>query len=815
MTEMYTIMRYIEPQVLADAGIHTFDNWASTFAKIEQCNELKPECDGKFQIKTRVSNYACFDQLRTMFAEVADIKTADMLHLERLDYKLETIKAPASRAVRREMQKISRRADRIRQGSVDPSEDNMLKLTTDGKKVGLDIRMINPYAKDEPNSKINLCINKVMEIYKETTSQNGVQMIFCDMGTPKKEPPNSYAIYKADETGEYEFAYRNAMAKGDNFESIRKKFSNGRSMPNDYDRESFGKIKPGDLIVIRTLDDNGNAINTAKMVIDDEKLIDADRNTLDNAGIRTFINAEELSKRFCVYDDIKAKLMAQGVPEKEIAFIHDYEKAADKQLLYNQMNEGKVRVMIGSTQKCGAGMNAQKKMVALHHLDVPARPSDVEQRNGRILRRGNENKHVRIFRYVTDRTFDAYSFQILENKQKFISQAMTGQIKVKRIEDVQNAELSYAEAKALCAGNPLIKKEMELQALIKDLKMEKSRYSEHIYELQDNIRVKIPEKLRTNELVIEHLQKDMDTANKAPKFVDENGKETHPVTIMETVYNDRKEAGTKLKSLISANAARIAEGKMFDVGEYRGFKLSVFFDVLSKHVKACLDGEKHHYCDLNPETDTGNLIRLDNCINNIQKSIEDLKSSNETMRSELKQMEADVDKPFSKAEELLKAETEIEEVHLQLTKFEMTDDTLQKEVFEHLADMFPQVLEGDSEYMKFSVNGGEDLHVEMNGDVLTICQTYEQNGDLMYDPRIDLKVDYDNQKVIPLNYENSGMGVYEEFGSELTPETAKQMNDVLDFMDSTMLENIEAMGYEPMEIEADRDRNVRENDMSR
>ena len=454
MTEMYTIMRYIEPQVLADACIHTFDNWASTFAKIEQCNELKPECDGKFQIKTRVSNYACFDQLRTMFAEVADIKTADMLHLERPDYELETIKAPASRAVRREMQKISRRADRIRQGSVDPSEDNMLKLTTDGKKVGLDIRMINPYAKDEPNSKINLCINKVMEIYKETTSQNGVQMIFCDMGTPKKEPPNSYAIYKADETGEYEFAYRNAMAKGDNFESIRKKFSNGRSMPNDYDRESFGKIKPGDLIVIRTLDDNGNAINTAKMVIDDEKLIDADRNTLDNAGIRTFINAEELSKRFCVYDDIKAKLMAQGVPEKEIAFIHDYEKAADKQLLYNQMNEGKVRVMIGSTQKCGAGMNAQKKMVALHHLDVPARPSDVEQRNGRILRRGNENKHVRIFRYVTDRTFDAYSFQILENKQKFISQAMTGQIKVKRVEDVQNAELSYAEAKALCAGNP-------------------------------------------------------------------------------------------------------------------------------------------------------------------------------------------------------------------------------------------------------------------------------------------------------------------------------------------------------------------------
>ena len=210
----------------------------------------------------------------------------------------------------------------------------------------------------------------------------------------------------------------------------------------------------------------------------------------------------------------------------------------------------------------------------------------------------------------------------------------------------------------------MIKKEMELQALIKDLKMEKSRYSEHIYELQDNIRIKIPEKLRTNELVIQHLQKDFDTASNTPKFVDVDGKETYPITLMGDVYNDRKEAGTKLKSLISANAARIAEGKMFEVGEYRGLKLSIFFDALSKHVKACLDGEKHHYCDLNPETDVGNIIRLDNCINNIQKSIEDLKSSNETMRSELKQMEADVDKPFSKAEELLKAETEIEEVHL-------------------------------------------------------------------------------------------------------------------------------------------------------
>ena len=440
----------------------------------------------------------------------------------------------------------------------------------------------------------------------------------------------------------------------------------------------------------------------------------------------------------------------------------------------------------------------------------------MEQRNGRIERQGNENPEVDIYRYVTNKSFDSYLFQILENKQKFISQVMTSKTPERTCADMDETALDYAEVKALCAGNPLIKKEMELQTLIKDLKMEKARYSEHIYELQDNIRVKIPEKIHLNELIISHLQKDVDTASKAPKIVDEDGKETHPVTIMGTVYNDRKEAGTKLKSLITANAARIAEGKDIEIGEYRGFKLSIFFDALSKHVKACLDGEKHHYCDLNPETDTGNLIRLDNCINNIQKSIDDLKSSNDTMKSELEQMKADVDKPFSKTEELLKAETEIEEVHLQLTQFEMTDDTLQKEVFERLADMFPEIIEGDSEYIKYNVPGMEDLHVEMNGDVLTICQTYEQNGDLMYDPRIDLKVDYDNQKVIPLSYENSGMGIYQEFdSSELTPEVARNMNDVLEFMDGTMLENIESIGYEPVEFDFDIDKDKNKGDTSR
>ena len=803
MCELYTMMRYLQADMLKDCNINHFDEWAADFGEVKTDYELKPESDGKYQLKTRFAKFTNLPELMGMFKECADIRTADTLDLEKPKAHYHEVVAEPSKTQKKLIKSLSKRATAIRDGKIDPRDDNMLVITNDGRKIGLDQRLINSTLPDEKGSKVNLCVDNVYDIYSQTADKRSTQCIFCDMSTPKSDSrQDRFEVYRPNSSKElgYELL-RKKIGLGNGDEDNPKNintFADVKGYIDKHSPEQSDKLSEGDIVVIRKPNLDDGKMYSQAAIFENGRLNDADSPELLEKLFMSDI--EDIPpKEFNVYDDIKGKLMDRGVPENEIAFIHDYDTAEKKQKLFDKMNTGDVRILLGSTAKCGAGMNAQKKMIALHHLDCPLRPSDMQQRDGRIERQGNENPEVDIYRYVTNKSFDSYLFQILENKQKFISQVMTSKTPERTCADMDETAFDYAEVKALCAGNPLIKKEMELQALIKDLKMEKSRYSEHIYELQDNIRVKIPEKLRTNEFVIEHLQKDMDTANKAPKFVDMDGKETHPVTIMGAVYNDRKEAGTKLKSLISANAARIAEGKMFDVGEYRGFKLSVFFDVLSKHVKACLDGEKHHYCDLNPETDTGNLIRLDNCINNIQKSIEDLKSSNETMRSELKQMEADVDKPFSKAEELLKAETEIEEVHLQLTKFEMTDDTLQKEVFEHLADMFPQVLEGDSEYMKFSVNGGEDLHVEMNGDVLTICLTYEQNGDLMYDPRIDLRVDYDNQKVIPLSFENSGMGVYEEYSSELTPEIAKQMNDVLDFMDNTMLENIEAAGYEPEE----------------
>ena len=803
MCELYTMMRYLQADMLKDCGINHFDEWAADFGEVKTDYELKPESDGKYQLKTRFAKFTNLPELMGMFKECADIRTADTLNLEKPEAHFHEVVAEPSKAQKRLIKSLSKRATAIRDGNVDPRDDNMLVITNDGRKIGLDQRLIDPTIPDNPDSKVNLCINNVYDIYSRTADKRSTQCIFCDMSTPKSDSrQDRFEVYRPNSSKElgYELL-RKKIGLGNGDEDNPKNiniFVDVKSYIDKHSPEQSDKLSEGDIVVIRKPNLDDGKMYSQAAIFENGRLNDADSPELLEKLFMSDI--EDIPpKEFNVYDDIKNKLMSRGVPENEIAFIHDYDTAEKKQKLFDRMNNGDVRILLGSTVKCGAGMNAQKKMAALHHLDCPLRPSDMEQRNGRIERQGNENPEVDIYRYVTNKSFDSYLFQILENKQKFISQVMTSKTPERTCADMDETALDYAEVKALCAGNPLIKREMELQALIKDLKMEKSRYSEHIYELQDNIRIKIPERLRTNELVIQHLQKDFDTASSTPKFVDENGKETYPVTLMGDVYNDRKEAGTRLKSLISANAARIAEGKMFEVGEYRGLRLSIFFDALSKHVKACLDGEKHHYCDLNPETDVGNIIRLDNCINNIQKSIEDLKSSNETMRSELKQMEADVDKPFSKAEELLKAETEIEEVHLQLTKFEMTDDTLQKEVFERLADMFPQVLEGDSEYVKFNVHGGEDLHVEMNGDVLTICQTYEQNGDLMYDPRIDLKVDYDNKKVIPLSFENSGMGVYEEYSSELTPETAKQMNDVLDFMDNTMLENIEAAGYEPEE----------------
>ena len=347
-------------------------------------------------------------------------------------------------------------------------------------------------------------------------------------------------------------------------------------------------------------------------------------------------------------------------------------------------------------------------------------------------------------------------------------------------------------------GNPLIKEEMELQAAIKDLKTEKSRYMEKIYELQDNIRVKMPSMIQTSEVRIKYITADLETARSQPKVMTEDGKETYPVKIGDRTYSDRKEGGTALKLAIADNIGAIAEGKTIEVGEYRGLKLSIFYDTLTKHTKACLEGEKHHYCELNPETDSGNLIRLDNCINNIEKDINQTQEIVDRSKAELEQMKIDVEKPFGKADELSKAEARLEEVHEALTKLELTNDSMHKEIFERFCDIFPDIMHGYTDSERYKAGDQFDtLSVELHGDILSVEHTYEQNGDLMYDPRIDFKVDYDNEKVIPVSYENSGMGIYNTYdsGAEPTPESVRKINEVLEFTD-TWLDNIEEQGYE-------------------
>ena len=357
-------------------------------------------------------------------------------------------------------------------------------------------------------------------------------------------------------------------------------------------------------------------------------------------------------------------------------------------------------------------------------------------------------------------------------------------------------------------GNPLIKEEMQLQTQIKELKSEKSRYSEKIYELQDNIRVKIPASIQAAELHIKHNKVDFENANSQAKVLNEDGKEVYPIKIGEKVYNDRSKGGEALRTAIGSNIGRLAEGKTVQIGEYRGMKLSLLFDTMTRVTKACLEGEKHHYCDLNPETTAGNLIRLDNCVNNIDKDIKQSQEKVDTMKAELEQMKIDVEAPFPKADELLKAETRLEEVHEELTKFELTDDSMNKEIYERFTESFPDIMFGKREAMVLEAGEGWDtLSVELHGDVLSMAHSHEQNGDLMYDPLICFKVDYDNEKVIPISYENSGRGIYETYDADAkpTPESVQKMGSVLNFTD-TWLDNIEKQGYELVDGDEDRNR---------
>lgn len=741
MTELYTLMRYLQADTLKDLDLNHFDEWAADFGEVVTDYELKPESDGKYQLKTRFAKFQNLPELMSIFKQAADIRTADTLDIEKPKAIVKEIMAKPSKYQKRAIKYLGERAAEIRLGGVDPRIDNMLCVTNDGRKIGLDARLFNPYLTDDPNSKVNMCVKNVLDIYAETSDKRSTQCIFCDMSTPKTESrQDRFAVYRPNEEKDigYEIIRKkNGIKKETDFTAIKDYIKKNSD-------EEADKLRDGDIAVIR----RPNADNTK--IISEAAVYEHGKFNMSHSD--ELLEKLEMSpiedmppKEFNIYDDIKSKLVAQGVPEKEIAFIHDYDTPEEKQSLFNKMNAGDVRILLGSTQKCGAGMNAQKKMIALHHLDAPMRPSDMEQRNGRIERQGNENPEVQIYRYVTDRTFDAYLYQMLENKQRFISQVFTSKTPERVCSDIDETALDYAEVKALCAGNPLIKEEMELQNKIKDLKMEKSRFSENLYDMQDKIRVKYPEEIRLSELINKHSQIDLDTANAAEFTVNDEGKKIYPIEVNGKTYTDRKEGGNAIKTALGANIGRIAEGKTVEIGTYRGMKLSVYQNSMTKKIGACLEGYKNHYCELNPETDSGNIIRLDNCINNIEVGIKKTADEITSKKADLEQMKIDVEKPFPKAEELFKAETRLEEVHIELTQFELNDDSQEKDLYERLCDNFLEIMSGQETAMQLEA-ADKIIKAELKGELFTLTQSGDSE-----ELQTVLRVDYENEKVIPFS----------------------------------------------------------------
>lgn len=450
MSEMYTLMWYLQADKLRELGINSFDRWASIFGETTTSMELSPEANGKYQMKTRFAKFQNLPELMNIFKECADIKTAATLNLDRPDFEMHNINVPATKMQSKMIKNLGERAKLIRAGAVDPTEDNMCKLTVDGRKIGLDQRCMNPSLPDDPNSKVNVCINNVFDIWKQTAEKKSTQLIFCDLATPQAAVnENTYTLYRKDTKGEYAPVYSAKLGQKDTADKIFKKLT-GSKPPKNF---KAGGVFDEDIIMIHTVDYDTMTASNSAVIASSGKISEIPEETwskLHHSPTETF----ESERKFCVYDDIKQKLVAKGVPEKEIAFIHDADTTEEKQKLFAKMNKGEIRVMIGSTQKCGAGMNAQERMIALHDLDAPMRPSDMEQRHGRIIRQGNTNTKVDIYRYTTDKTFDAYLYQMLENKQKFISQIMTDKSPVRSCEDVDEIALDYAEVKALCAGNP-------------------------------------------------------------------------------------------------------------------------------------------------------------------------------------------------------------------------------------------------------------------------------------------------------------------------------------------------------------------------
>lgn len=560
MTEMYTMMRYLQADKLQEMDMRNFDSWAANYGEAVTAIELAPEGTG-YRAKTRFSKFFNLPELMNVFKEAADIKTADMLDLPVPEAHFHNVVVQPTEIQKEMVAALSERAAAIHNNKVTPEEDNMLKVTNDGRKIGLDQRLINPLLEDSPNSKVNVCINNVFDIYKKTDERKSTQLIFCDFSTPK----------------------------------------------------SYGS--------------------------------------------------------FNLYDDIRNKLIAKGIPKNEIAFIHEADTEVKKKELYAKMRQGKVRIMLGSTSKCGAGMNVQDKLIALHHLDCPWRPSDLEQREGRIIRQGNENKDfggVDIFRYVTEATFDAYLYQTIENKQRFISQIMTSKSPVRSCEDADETTLSYAEAKALCAGNPLIKEKMGLDIAVAKLKVLKANHASQKYCLEDKVRKDFPKMISKTEQRIKGYESDIKHLNSLP-IVEEG---ISPMSVNGETFTEKEKAGA---ALIAA-CQSIDKGQTVKIGNYKGFDMLLRYDPLN--YTFCLDLKRELTYSLSlGESESGNITRIDNTLASIEeKLLVSGKEQLETLHQQLEDAKAELRKPFSQEQELADKSARLAQLNAELNMDDSKDE---------------------------------------------------------------------------------------------------------------------------------------------
>ena len=574
MTELYTVMRYLQYSTLQQKKLTHFDCWASTFGETTTAIELAPEGTG-YRARTRFAKFFNLPELMSMFKEVADIKTSDQLHLPVPEAKFETVVAKPSEIQKEMVQELSKRAAEIHSGAVDASVDNMLCVTNDGRKIGLDVRLMNPMLPDDPNSKLNVCVQNVLKIWEEGKDQKLTQLLFCDLSTPKND---------------------------------------------------------------------GN---------------------------------------FNVYDDIRKKLVAAGVPENEIEFIHNADTEAKKAALFSKVRSGDVRVLLGSTAKMGAGTNVQSRLVAVHHLDVGWKPSDMTQRNGRIIRQGNMNKEVKVFNYVTEGTFDSYLFQTLENKQRFISQIMTSKSPVRSCEDVDEQALSYAEIKALCAGNPLIKEKMDLDVQVAKLKVLKADHQSQKFRLQDKLLTKFPADIQETNAHIAGLKADAQLAAAHPQV--QEG--FCGMTIKGVTYDEKKTAGERL--VLACSELPNAEEKV--IGSYRGFELSLRFDTLRSEYQALLKGQRKHTVPLGTDP-LGNIIRLDNSLNSFPERITAAENELATLHQQQAAAQIEVEKPFPQEEELAEKSARLAELNAQLDVDEKSHEPEQEEEPDEDAPRRPSVL---------------------------------------------------------------------------------------------------------------------------